>query len=63
VVITNTTANLVPVVAQGTTNVAGSISVSNMPNVNVANSPIVQLNNSALNPLFMGDVDNPTRQA
>lgn len=63
VVVTNTTANPVPVVTQGTTNIAGGVSVTNTPNVNVANSPFVQLSNSASNPLVEQDVDNPARNA
>ena len=63
VVVVNTSSNPVPVSAQGTTNIAGSVSVSNTPNVNIANSPTVTLNNSAANPLMVRDVDNPARQA
>jgi len=63
VVVTNTTANPVPVAVQGTANIAGSVSVSNTPSVNVANSPTVQLNNSASNPLSVRDVDNPAEHA
>jgi hypothetical protein len=63
VVITNTTANPVPVAIQGTASVTGNVNVANMPNVKIANSPTVQLNNSASSPLLVRDVDNPTRQA
>jgi hypothetical protein len=45
----NTTAEPVPTAAQGTTTIAGSVSVTNTPNVNVGNSasapiPIVDMN-------------------
>lgn len=35
--VVNTTANPIPTAAQGTTTIAGSLSISNTPNVNVAN--------------------------
>lgn len=64
----NTSAEPVPVVAQGTTNVA----VTNMPTVNakqsgawnvgIAGTPTVQLDDSATNPVFVRDVDRPTAQ-
>jgi len=41
VVVTNTTAHPVPVVAQGTTNVAGTVNIGNMPGINIANTPSV----------------------
>jgi hypothetical protein len=39
VVVTNTSGNPVPVITQGTTNVAGSVSVSNTPTVNINGTP------------------------
>jgi len=41
VVVTNTAAHPVPVVSQGTTNVAGTVNIGNMPGVNIANTPSV----------------------
>ncbi len=64
----NTTSEPVPVVAQGTTNVA----VTNIPTVNakqsgawsvgITGTPTVQLDDSATNPVFVRDVDRPTAQ-
>jgi len=45
VVVTNTSGNPVPVVTQGTTNVAGSVSVSNTPSVNINGTPNVNVAN------------------
>jgi hypothetical protein len=45
VVVTNTSGNPVPVVTQGTTNVAGSVSVSNTPTVNINGTPNVNVAN------------------
>ncbi|MDQ3749632.1 MAG: hypothetical protein M3367_11590 [Acidobacteriota bacterium] len=64
----NTSDEPVPVVAQGTTNVA----VQNTPTVNarqngawnvgITGTPTVQLDDSATNPVFVRDVDRPTAQ-
>ncbi|MCA1623272.1 MAG: hypothetical protein LC768_07575 [Acidobacteria bacterium] len=64
----NTPAEPVPVVAQGTTNVA----VQNTPtvkaqqngawNVGLTGTPTVQLDDSATNPVLVRDVDRPTAQ-
>lgn len=64
----NTPAEPIPVVAQGTTNVA----VQNVPTVNaqqsgawnvgITGTPTVQLDDSATNPVFVRDVDRPTAQ-
>jgi len=64
----NGTNEPVPVVAQGTTNVA----VTNIPtvkaqqngawNVGITGTPTVQLNDSSTNPVFVRDVDRPTAQ-
>ena len=64
----NSTNEPVPVVAQGTTNVA----VQNVPtvkaqqngtwNVGITGTPTVQLDDSATNPVFVRDVDRPTAQ-
>jgi hypothetical protein len=69
VTVINTAANPVPVTAQGTTNVAGTIGISGTPTVNVGNSPTVSLaggtsvgiSNSASAPVLVRDVDNPGR--
>ncbi len=45
VVVTNTSGDPVPVVTQGTTNVAGSVSVSNTPTVNIDGTPNVNVAN------------------
>jgi len=64
----NTPAEPIPVVAQGTTNVA----VSNTPTVNakqsgawsvgITGTPTVQVGNSGTNPVLTRDVDRPTAQ-
>ena len=64
----NSTTEPVPVVAQGTTNVA----VTNMPTVNakqsgtwnvgITGTPSVQVGNAATNPVLTRDVDRPTAQ-
>jgi len=61
VVVTNTTANPVPVSVQGATAITGDVNIANTPSVNVANSPTVQINNSPSSPLLVRDVDNPAR--
>ena len=43
VFVTNDSSHPVPVVAQGTTNVAGTVNVGNSPTVNVGNSPTVNV--------------------
>ena len=63
VVVTNTSANPVPVVTQGTTNIEGFVNVSKLPSVDIATMPAVQLVNSEKNPLLVRDVDNPARNA
>ena len=64
----NTSAEAIPVVAQGTTNVA----VQNVPtvkaqqngawNVAIAGTPTVEVGNNTANPVFVRDVDRPTAQ-
>ena len=70
--IVNTPAEAVPVAVQGTTNVAGSVSISNTPTVNskqsgawsvgIAGTPTVEVGNAAGNPVLTRDVDRPTAQ-
>ena len=43
VVVTNNASHPVPVVAQGTTNVSGTVNVGNTPNVSIANTPSVNI--------------------
>ena len=43
VLVVNGTGAPVPVAAQGTTNVVGTVNVGNTPNVNIANTPTVTL--------------------
>lgn len=45
VLVVNGVGQPVPIAAQGTTNVAGTVSVGNTPNVNVANTPNVNVAN------------------
>jgi hypothetical protein len=45
--VVNGTGQPVPTAAQGTTTVAGTVNVSNTPNVNVANTPTVTLSSGA----------------
>ena len=62
----------VPVAVQGTTNVAGNVSISNVPtvearqngawNVGITGTPTVQVGNSETTPVFVRDVDRPTDQ-
>ena len=68
----NTPAEAVPVVAQGTTNVAGSVNVANTPTVNakqsgawnvaITGTPTVEIDNAAGNAITIRDVDRPTAQ-
>jgi hypothetical protein len=78
VVVVNNSSNPVPVQAQGTTNVAGSVSVTNTPNVNVTNTPSVIIANTPIvtlsgdsqvslttspgAPLLVRDADLPARR-
>jgi len=68
----NSPTEAVPTIAQGTTNVAGAVSVTNTPTVNaqqsgawnvgLTGSPTVQVGNTAGNPVLVRDVDRPTAQ-
>jgi hypothetical protein len=68
----NTPTEAVPTRAQGTTNVAGAVSITNTPTVNaqqsgawnvgLTGSPTVQVGNDAANPVLVRDVDRPTAQ-
>jgi len=56
--VTNTGAQAVPTVAQGTTTVAGSVSVANTPSVNVINTPSVNVANNTSNPIPVNITNN-----
>ena len=65
----NTTAEPVPTVAQGTTNIAGSVTLNGTPNVNLTSGATVGIASSAntvkidsSNPVLIRDIDNPARQ-
>lgn len=68
----NTAAEPVPVIAQGTTNIAGNVSIANTPTVNskqsgawnvgITGTPTVEVGNEASNPVLTRDVDRPTAQ-
>ncbi len=71
--VVNTSANPVPTQAQGTTDIAGIVSVTNTPtvlakqggpwNVGISGTPTVQIDNAANAPVFVREVDNPARHA
>ena len=69
VFVVNTSSNAIPTAAQGTTNIAGSVSVTNTPTVNLASGASVGINgtasvevaNTAANPLPLVNV-NDARQ-
>ena len=46
VVVTNSASQSVPTVAQGTTNVAGTVNIGNTPSVTVTNTPSVNVSNT-----------------
>ena len=54
--VVNSTSQAVPTVAQGTTSVSGSVSVSSLPAVTLAGTPSVQINNSSTVKLAGTDV-------
>lgn len=60
--VVNTASNPVPTVAQGTTSIAGNVSVTNTPTVNLASGATVGINNDASRPVPIQDVDRPTAQ-
>ena len=58
--IVNTASNPVPTLAQGVTQVAGSVSVANTPGVNVLNTPDVNVTNAlTLDPASTVQISNP----
>jgi hypothetical protein len=54
--VVNTAAEPVPTVAQGTTNVEGTVNIGNTPNVNVVGLPAVQIGNDPSAPVPVQDV-------
>jgi hypothetical protein len=76
--VVNTASNPIPTLAQGTTTIAGNVSVTNTPTVNLAsgasvnvtNTPTVNLasgasigiNNTTANPVLVRSVDDAVRQ-
>src|SRR5262249_3864376 len=61
VMVVNTSANPVPTLAQGTTNVAGTVQASQSGtwNVGISGTPTFQVGNTASNPVFVSDVNEP----
>ena len=59
--VVNTTTNPVPILAQGTTNVAGTVQAaqSGAWNVGISGTPTFQVGNTASNPVFVSDVNEP----
>ena len=55
----NTTLEPVPTAAQGTTTIAGSVSVTNTPTVNLATGASVNVANSAANPVPVSFTSDP----
>ncbi len=62
VLVTNTTDQPVPTVAQGTTQVSGSVGITGTPTVNLASGAQVALANTLTNPVLTRDVDGPAAQ-
>ncbi|HEY7543233.1 MAG TPA: hypothetical protein VID27_00030 [Blastocatellia bacterium] len=60
----NTTSEPVPVIAQGTTTVAGMLQSQQKGdwNVGIVGTPTVQVDSDNANPVYVRDVDNPARQ-
>lgn len=52
----------VPVTLEGTTQVAGTVSIGNTPNVAITNSPTVTVGNSAASPVLIRDVGLASQQ-
>ena len=61
VTVVNTSANPVPTLAQGTTNIAGTVQAaqSGSWNVGISGTPTFQVGNTASNPVFVSDVNEP----
>src|SRR5262245_58468029 len=61
VTVLNTSANPVPTLAQGTTNIAGTVQAaqSGSWNVGITGTPTFQVGNTAGNPVFVSDVNEP----
>src|SRR5215813_973899 len=61
VIVENTATNPVPTLAQGTTNIAGTVQAaqSGSWNVGISGTPTFQVGNTASNPVFVSDVNEP----
>jgi len=59
--VVNTTTNPVPTLAQGTTNIAGTVQAaqSGSWNVGISGTPTFQVGNTASDPVFVSDVNEP----
>src|SRR5215831_11311401 len=59
--VVNTATNPVPTLAQGTTNIAGTVQAaqSGSWNVGITGTPTFQVGNTAGNPVFVSDVNEP----
>jgi hypothetical protein len=62
VVVVNDAMQPVPIAAQGTTNVAGTVAVSSMPPVTLSAGGTVSVANTPSTPVFVRDVNNPALQ-
>ena len=62
VLVTNTTGQPVPTVAQGTTEVSGSVGISGTPTVNLASGSQVAITNTLTSPVLTRDVDGPATE-
>lgn len=60
--VVNTSDNPVPMVAQGTMAIAGSVGINGTPSVVLASGASVGVNNTALNPVVVRSVDDTVRQ-
>ena len=60
--VVNTASNPVPTLAQGTTNIAGNVSVTNTPTVNLASGASVGISNTTANPVLVRNVNDAVSQ-
>jgi hypothetical protein len=59
--VVNSPSDPMPMMAQGTTAISGSVMIADMPGVHIANTPTVQVANSPTSPVWVRDLDT-TRQ-
>ena len=62
VIVVNTDSNPVPTLAQGTTTIAGNVSVTNTPTVNLASGASVGISNTTANPVLVRSVNDAVGQ-